>query len=110
MARKTQKIATTRLDQIKLGERLRKARLDTGLTQARVATMCEMSRSYLSDLENGRALPGLQNLATLGLLYMVPLEYIVHGTGPHRPLATSLQRFVEPYRGGHSNTQVVEDD
>jgi transcriptional regulator with XRE-family HTH domain len=57
--------ASSALDAKLLGERLRQARHEEGLTQAALAAELGVSPSYVQKLEGGRANPTLGQLANL---------------------------------------------
>jgi transcriptional regulator with XRE-family HTH domain len=48
-----------------LGDELRKARLDAGMSQEKVALQAGVDRSYLSELENNRWSPTVEMLFRL---------------------------------------------
>ncbi len=48
-----------------LGYRLREARLASGMTQAQLSSLCEVSTGYLAQIEHGRANPSVMALARL---------------------------------------------
>ncbi len=64
---------------MEMGKKLRKLRLDRGLTQQQVADRLGMTRQALSSYEGGRTWPDLQTLERLCAIYNVSLEEMVHG-------------------------------
>ena len=65
----------TALDHV--GQRLRHAREQRGLTLTEVASQTEISKSTLSRLENGQRRPSLELLLPLAQLYRVPIDDLV---------------------------------
>lgn len=58
-----------------LGERLKNLRLAKGLTQEDVAKKANITRSTISNYENGRRTPHLKDLQKLSKIFNVGLEY-----------------------------------
>ena len=50
---------------IMVGDQIRKKRREKGLSQVRVAEVCQMSQSYISELESGVASPSIASLLTV---------------------------------------------
>ena len=48
------------LDYLKVGTRIKKARIDKKLTQAQLAEQLDLSNNYISSIERGNAIPGLE--------------------------------------------------
>ncbi len=59
-----------------LASRLRQARKDAGLTQARAAKLLGWTRSTISDFETCRSEPSLDQLSTLARLYGVDVHWL----------------------------------
>lgn len=59
---------------MKLGEKLRRARADAGLTQEAVAEKIGVSRQTVSNWENERSYPGIADAVRLSELYGVSLD------------------------------------
>lgn len=57
-----------------LGRAIRRERMRQGLTQTAAAMRWQVSRSWLSQLENGRGDPGLRQLVALSDRMGVPLS------------------------------------
>lgn len=64
-------------------ELIRKARVENGLTQAEVAEKLNRRQAYISDLETGKAEPGISTLAQLALLFHVPIRNLLPDEWPH---------------------------
>lgn len=63
-----------------VAERLREARIASGLSQAQVAKKLGMHRPTISEIEAGRRKVSAQELELLTKLYNVSMEWIVSGT------------------------------
>ncbi len=64
---------------MEIAERLKAARVKSGLTQEQVAEKVLVSRVTLSHWENGRSLPDIASLLTLSDLYDISLDELVKG-------------------------------
>jgi transcriptional regulator with XRE-family HTH domain len=62
-----------------VGERVRRRRLELGLTQDALAEKAGISKSFLSDLENGRRSVGAETLLDLGRAMGVSLDFLMTG-------------------------------
>lgn len=67
--------------QEELGLRIRQLRKINEWSQAQLAQRLRVDRSCMCRLENGQREPTLQQLAELGQLFEVPLDYLVYGSG-----------------------------
>ncbi|MCL2055285.1 MAG: helix-turn-helix domain-containing protein [Oscillospiraceae bacterium] len=63
-----------------IGKRIKKARLEAGLTQSVLAEMLEISDNYLSQVENGREHPNLEMLSKISIHTNVTLPYLLADT------------------------------
>lgn len=68
-----------------LGENLRKAREEKGLTQAEVAKLLDMSASAIGMYEQGRRDPDTDTLKKLAELYEVSTDYLLGCTDDPSP-------------------------
>lgn len=64
---------------MKICERLKEERKNTGMTQDQVAEKIMVSRVTLSHWENGKSLPDIVSLISLSDLYNVSLDELVKG-------------------------------
>ncbi len=64
-----------------MGERLRAARMECGMSQQEVADQLEMSKQTVSAWERGERPPQLDVALRLAAIYGVPLQVLVFG--PH---------------------------
>ena len=48
------------LDYLKVGIRIKKARIDKKITQSQLAERLELSNNYISSIERGKAIPSLE--------------------------------------------------
>lgn len=61
--------------------RLKKARLDCGLTQKEVEKDTKIKQSTLASYETGRTQPDIENLGTLAHLYNVSVNWLIGAQG-----------------------------
>lgn len=62
---------------MKLNEKLKKGRLDAGLSQMEVAEHLNIKQMTVSKYETGKLLPPLDKIKQLAELYNVPVAYLV---------------------------------
>ncbi len=62
---------------MKLNEKLKKVRLDAGLSQMEVAEHLNIKQMTVSKYETGKLLPPLDKIKQLAELYNVPTAYLV---------------------------------
>lgn len=67
-----------------VGNRLKEARREAGLTQIQLGKRVGMSQASISDLENGES-AGTTNIATLAAVLGVSPLWLQEGRGPKRP-------------------------
>ncbi|WP_262315793.1 helix-turn-helix domain-containing protein [Lacticaseibacillus parakribbianus] len=60
-----------------VGERLKKARATTAMTQAQVAAQVHVTRTTISNWETGRSYPDIASLITLSDLYGLSLDTLI---------------------------------
>ena len=53
------------LDYLKIGPRLKKARIDKKMTQAQLAEEIDLSKNYISNIERGTSIPSLETFVML---------------------------------------------
>ena len=53
------------LDYLKVGTRIKKARIDRKLTQAELAEKLDLSNNYISSIERGNAIPSLETFISI---------------------------------------------
>lgn len=63
-----------------IGELLKEARLQAGLTQEKVAEAIGVSRQSISNWENDKTYPDVINVIALSELYQVSLDYLLKGS------------------------------
>ncbi|NLF76068.1 MAG: helix-turn-helix transcriptional regulator [Chloroflexi bacterium] len=66
----------TRVD---IGEAIRLARLEQGMSQAELADILDRRQAYVSDLENGKTEPSATTLIQLSIVLEKPIAYFVPG-------------------------------
>lgn len=72
-----------------LGERIRKARISAGLTQAQLHDLTQISITQLSNYENGSRNIGIDNLAKIAKATKKTIDEIYLGTTSERPVVSS---------------------
>ncbi len=66
------------LDYSLIGERIRKRRRELGMTQARVAELCDVSDQYLSNIERAVSIPSTEVVMRLAVaLDTTPDQFLV---------------------------------
>lgn len=63
-----------------LGDRLRKARINSGLSQQEAATITGIKYKTINDYENGKSRPDVEKLALLCNAYNTPADYFINVT------------------------------
>jgi transcriptional regulator with XRE-family HTH domain len=82
---------------VRIGERLREARLNVRLTLREAAARVGLrAHGTLVQYENGRVLPPLDRLAALARAYDVPLASLVVSHDALVPVVTLLERATGP--------------
>jgi y4mF family transcriptional regulator len=81
-----------------VGERIRGRRAELGWTQDQLAQKAGISKSFLSDLENGKRSVGANNLLDIARALGVSLDFLMTGTASQDqrsevPIPASLARF-----------------
>lgn len=64
---------------MEMGERIRRAREEGGLTQEQAAERLGVSRQTLSSWENGKTLPDLRSILAMSSLYRISLDELMKG-------------------------------
>jgi transcriptional regulator with XRE-family HTH domain len=64
-----------------VGERIRHRRTELGLTQVCLSQKAGISKSFLSDVENGKRSIGAETLYDLGRTMALSLDYLMSGEG-----------------------------
>lgn len=81
-----------------LGERIKQRRLELRWTQAVLAHQAAVSKSFLSDLENGKRGVSAETLREIACALNLSLDYIVKGTAPEtRPKAINIPTALAQY-------------
>ncbi len=73
-----------------VGERIKKRRTELGWTQDVLAEKAGISKSFLSDLENGKRSVGADKLLDIGKVLSLSLDYLMAGQEPQMD-ATEVQ-------------------
>ena len=64
----------------RVGERIKRRRLEIGWTQDQLCTKVGLSKSFLSELENGKRSVSASNLLDIARTLSVSLDYLMTGT------------------------------
>jgi transcriptional regulator with XRE-family HTH domain len=85
-----------------VGAQVRRRRRDRQLTLAEVAGLTGLNVGYLSQVENDKASPSLETLASLAEALQVPITWFLLDTSPAPRLVRRAERpeRVMPYGGG----------
>ncbi len=83
-----------------VGERIKKRRTELGWTQDQLAHKAGISKSFLSDLENGKRSVSADNLLDIARVLNLSLDYLMKGEEPEtKPvevqIPASLAAFAE---------------
>lgn len=65
---------------MKIGDKLKKARMDKKLTQEEVAEKIFVSRQLISNWENNKTYPDIGNVIALSDLYQISLDELLKGS------------------------------
>lgn len=76
-----------------MGERIKKRRLELGLTQERLADEAQISKGFLSDVETGTRKPSAEYLLLIANVLKVSLDYLMKGedSSPAAPAANKIK-------------------
>ncbi|MFS8664353.1 MAG: helix-turn-helix transcriptional regulator [Limnochordales bacterium] len=80
-----------------LGERIRRTRVELGLSGSKLARMIGKSQPYISDLERGQRTPSLRTLQALADALGKPITYFLSGQEPEEggPAPLSMARVLQ---------------
>ncbi|BFH70647.1 hypothetical protein J27TS7_57590 [Paenibacillus dendritiformis] len=67
------------LDKRLLGLTIKKARKKQKMSQVELSISTDLSRSYISDVENGRYAPSLETLMKIAVVLNVSLDELAYG-------------------------------
>jgi transcriptional regulator with XRE-family HTH domain len=84
--------STSNLDLASTGMRIRRARLDTGLSQAKAAEAIGISRSFLAAIERGESGVSIQTLARMADVFSIPMSKFAAGGDPTRRVMRVAER------------------
>jgi transcriptional regulator with XRE-family HTH domain len=89
-----------------VGARIRRRRVDAGLTLARVAERTGLNVGYLSQVENDKASPSLETLAALAQALDVPIAWFLLDSSVAPRLVRASERPRRQLPSGDGLTQV----
>lgn len=69
-----------------VGERIKARRLELEWTQDQLAQKAGISKSFLSDLENGKRSVGAENLLDIARALGVSIDFLMTGTASEKPV------------------------
>lgn len=64
-----------------IGQLIKEKRMNKGKTQLELSEETEISRSYISDLENGRYMPSVETLIKLAIHLEIDLNFLSKNDG-----------------------------
>lgn len=62
--------------QLIIGRKIKKARCSKKLTQEDLANKVGISRTYLSDVENGRYMPSIETISNIAKILNIDLNFL----------------------------------
>lgn len=62
--------------QLIIGRKIKKARCSKKLTQEDLANKVGISRTYLSDVENGRYMPSIETISNIAQILNIDLNFL----------------------------------
>lgn len=97
-----------------VGDRIKKRRLELNWTQDQLAQKAGISKSFLSDLENGKRSVSADNLLDIARVLGVSLDYLMTGAAVEPavaevPIPASLARFAAEERLSFRQTLMLLD-
>src|SRR5947209_2169382 len=97
-----------------VGDRIKARRLELGWTQDHLALKAGISKSFLSDLENGKRSVGAENLLDISRALGVSLDLLMTGEASEKPVVevpipASLARFAADERLSFRQTLMLLD-
>ena len=75
-----------------IGEKIRNARKDAGMTQTELAKKTSLSRSYIGDIEKDRYNPSVATLQAIAKATGVPVESLLGNNAPAAPAQPPAQK------------------
>jgi transcriptional regulator with XRE-family HTH domain len=95
--------AESLLTTARLGERIKKLRLKRSMGLVELGRRTGLSASFLSQLETGRVVPTLRNLARIALVFGKDLSHFFDATDPHTQRVFRIQRKKDRVRLPHGS-------
>jgi len=68
------------IDYVAMGERIRRARENTRLTQWQLADICILSAAHMGHIERGSRLPSLEAVFRISKALNVSMDYLLEGS------------------------------
>ena len=97
-----------------VGERIKERRLELGWTQDQLCTKVGLSKSFLSELENGKRSVSASNLLDIARSLNVSLDFLMTGKASQEqqievPIPASLAKFAAEERLSFRQTLMLLD-
>lgn len=90
-----------------IGERIKKSRNDKGLSLRELATKVELSASFLSQIEQGKASPSIENLKKIANSLDVKVSYLIDDEDDTRNVEYMKKDDVRYIESRDSNTKIA---
>ena len=90
-----------------LGEKIRALRLTCGLTQEELADRCELSKGYISQIENDLTSPSIATLVDLLSALGTNLKEFFSSAEDDEKVVYSKEEFIEKLGGGYTLNWLV---
>lgn len=97
-----------------VGDRIKQRRLELGWTQDQLCSKVSLSKSFLSELENGKRSVSASNLLDIARSLTVSLDFLMTGEASQEqqaevPIPSSLARFAAEERLSFRQTLMLLD-
>lgn len=79
------------MSSMNLGERIRAKRTELGWTQDVLAQKANISKTFLSDLENGKRGAGADTLLDIARVFGVSIDFLMTGADGDAPVPTQIE-------------------
>lgn len=97
-------------DAKEIGERIRKLREKSKISQQKLGKLLSLSQTRVSRYEKGFSAPPLKILTKLAEIFKVPLDYLLFGAEPPIPYAPKLKVYmVERWKQAFDNFEHIDN-
>ncbi len=97
------------IEQKSLGERIRRLRMKRSMGLVELGKKTDLSASFLSQLETGRVVPTVRNLARIAMAFQKDLSYFFHDDAPITFRILRRQERVRLQRNANATANFVTD-